>query len=1172
MDLDNLGVDDKYLQDDGLVYLTGSQALVRLGLLQARRDKEASLDTRGFVSGYRGSPLHTLDLELSKIPSVLDDHGIKFLPAVNEDLAVTAVKGSQMAGAYGDGLHDGVWGLWYGKNPGLDRSIDAMRHANLAGSSRYGGVLAVCGDDHGGRSTDTLAHCEPTFEDMHMPVLYPANLQEVIDFGLLGIGLSRFCGAWVGFKITTENCECSGVVDADINRIKIVEPDFEFPAGGVHSRKLDWWFQGWGQRLTRVKLPAAVAFARANGINKISHISGKRRYGIVAAGMAWLTALEAFRSIGISEEDLDELGITVYKIGMVYPHDLQGYRNFASGLEEVLVVEEKRQQIEGSLREACYDLPEELRPRIVGRYDEAGQLLVDDMGEMSPEIVVRAFAKRLSHIVDQTLLANRLDELDSQGAMIASLPAVTMARMPFFCSGCPHNRSTKAPEGSRAHGGIGCHGMAGFMDRGVMDFCQMGGEGIPWVGEASFVSTDHIFQSLGEGTYFHSGSLAIRQAVAAGVNITYKILFNDAVAMTGGQVVDGPISVPIITQQVRAEGVEKILVVTDEPAKYKGVSDLAQGVTIHHRGDFPALQEQAKTWPGVSVLIYDQTCATEKRRRRKRGTYPDPAKRIFINDRVCEGCGDCGEKSNCLSIMPASTNFGRKRIIDQSSCNKDYSCAEGHCPSFVNVIGGKVRRGQGTGATPVEFTTLPAPKVTEIPKGLTYNILITGVGGTGVVTVGALLGVAARIEGVATSILDQMGLAQKGGSVVSHLRFASAPEDLKAIRINSCSTDLMLGCDSLTAAGDPALNTVSNGRTFAVINSNQAITGEFLRNADLEFPSQALHSRITSSVGSERSEFIDANRLATLLMGDSIASNMFLFGYACQKGLLPVSFESIMKAIELNGVRPDWNKETFMWGRLAAHNLQLVKTYAEPALPVNIVQAKVGSIEFFANDLTTYQNKAYADLYRTLVEEVKKVAEAKVENADKLVQVVTQYAYKLMAYKDEYEVARLHADPAFRRKLDEQFEGSYKLEFNLAAPGIARKDKLSGEARKIRFGPWMMVGFRLLRHFKFLRGTALDLFGKTAERRRERALISEYRDILNEALEALTDDNYDLVIEIASLPEKIRGYGHVKGRHLAAYDARKAQLLRQLSGGDVESLAIEIKAPNAERVTEESQL
>lgn len=1164
MDLENISLDDKYLQNSGLIYLTGSQALVRLGLLQARRDKAAGLDTRGFISGYRGSPLHTLDLEMGKMPKVLDEHGIKFLPAVNEDLAVTAVKGSQMAGAYGDGLHDGVFAMWYGKNPGLDRSVDAMRHANLAGSSKHGGVLAVCGDDHGGRSTDTLAHCEPTFEDMHMPVLYPANLQEVIDFGLLGIAMSRFCGAWVGFKITTENCECSGVVDADINRVKIVEPEFDFPPGGVHSRQLDWWFMGWGQRLTRVKLPAAIAFARANNINKVTHTSDKRRYGIVAAGMAWLTVLEAFRSIGVSEEDLDELGITIFKIGMVFPIDLQGYRDFASGLEEVLVVEEKRQQMEDALREACYDLPEESRPRIVGRYDEKGELLVDDTGEMSPEIVVRALAQRIAHIIDGASLNNRLELLHRQGTMMASLPAMTMARMPTFCSGCPHSRSTKTPEGTRAHGGIGCHGMAGFMNRGVMDFCQMGGEGIPWVGESSFVSTDHIFQSLGEGTYFHSGSLAIRQAVAAKVNITYKILFNDAVAMTGGQVVDGPISVPIITQQVRAEGVDKILVVTDEPEKYQGSQGLASGVTVHHRLDFAELQDQLKTWPGVSVLIYDQTCATEKRRRRKRGTYPDPAKRAFINDRVCEGCGDCGDKSSCISLLPKNTEFGRKRVIDQSSCNKDYSCVEGHCPSFVNVIGGKVRQGQGTGETPSEFVSLPEPTLPQISAGSTYNVLITGVGGTGVVTVGALLGVAARIDGVATSILDQMGLAQKGGSVVSHLRFASTPADLKAIRINASSSDLLLGCDSLTAAGDPAINTVCSGRTFAIINANEAITGEFSRNPDLEFPAETLHARISLAVGSERSEFIDANKLATPLMGDSIASNMFLFGYAWQKGLLPVSFDSITKAIELNGVRVDWNKEAFMWGRLAAHDLKTVETYAEPATPVSVVDMEKGSTEFFATELTKYQNKAYANQYRLLVNEFKKSAEAKLDNADTLVKAVSKYAYKLMAYKDEYEVARLHSDPVFRQKLDEQFEGDYKLEFNLAPPGVARKDTFSGEPRKITLGPWMMVGFRLMRHLKFLRGTAFDPFGKTAERKRERALLSEYRDILNEVLASVTDDNYDLAVELASLPEKIRGYGHVKERHLAAYEVSKEQLLAKLHGRDADSLATEVKVSNPE--------
>jgi indolepyruvate ferredoxin oxidoreductase len=1158
MDLDNISLDDKFLNDEGLVYHTGSQALVRLGLLQARRDKAEGLDTRGFISGYRGSPLHTLDLELGRMPQILDEHGIKFVPAVNEDLAVTAVKGSQMAGAYGDGLHDGVFGIWYGKNPGLDRSVDAMRHANLAGTSKHGGVLALCGDDHGGRSTDTLAHCEPTFEDMHMPVLYPANLQEVIDFGLLGIAMSRFCGAWVGFKITTENCECSGVVDADINRIEIVEPEFDFPPGGVHSRKLDWWFMGWGQRLTRVKLPAAVAFARANKINRITHTSDNRRYGIVAAGMAWLTLLEAFRSIGISEDMLGDLGISIYKIGMVFPHDLEGYRNFAKGLDEVLVVEEKRQQMEDALREACYDLPEDVRPRIVGRYDENGDLLVDDTGEMSPEIIVNALVKRIASLADQASVSSRMEALSHQRTLMSSLPALGVTRMPFFCSGCPHNRSTRAPQGSRAHGGIGCHGMAGFMDRGVMDFCQMGGEGIPWVGESEFVKTDHIFQSLGEGTYFHSGSLAIRQAVAAKVNITYKIYFNDAVAMTGGQVVDGPISVPILTQQIKAEGVEKILVVTDEPEKYKGVNDLASGVTVHHRMDFPALQDSLKTYPGVSVLIYDQTCATEKRRRRKRGTYPDPARRAFINDRVCEGCGDCGEVSNCLSVLPVQTEFGRKRMIDQSTCNKDFSCVEGFCPSFVNVIGGKVRQGQSLGETPAEFGKLPEPALPKVSPGSTYNVLITGIGGTGVVTVGALLGVAARIDGISTSSLDQMGLAQKGGSVVSHLRFANTPEDLKAIRINACSTDLLLGCDSLTAAGDPAINTVSSGRTQAIINSHQSITGDFLRNPDLAFPQNALETRLTEVVGADRCDFVEANNLATRLMGDSIASNIFLFGYAWQKGLLPVTFDSVMKAIELNGVRPDWNKESFMWGRLAAHNLEAVLHYVEPATAVKLIDNAVGSVDFFANELTAYQNEAYANRYRALVDDFRSRAEAKLDNTDALVEAVTRYAYKLMAYKDEYEVARLHADPEFRRKLDEQFEGSYKLEFNLAPPGLARKDNFSGEPRKIKFGPWMMKAFRLLRHLKFLRGTALDPFGKTAERRKERALIGEYEAILDDVLDNLNESTLGVAIELASLPEQIRGYGHVKERHLSRYETAREQLLAKLHGKDPESLAVEV--------------
>ncbi|NIB38041.1 indolepyruvate ferredoxin oxidoreductase family protein [Pseudomaricurvus alkylphenolicus] len=1151
MKLAQVSLEDKYEVQSGRIYLTGSQALVRLAFMLKQRDEAIGLNTAGFISGYRGSPMHAIDTSLWQVPELLEQHDIKFVPGVNEDLAATAVRGTQMAGIYGDGEKDGVFAFWYAKGPGLDRSLDALRHANLCGTSPKGGVLALTGDDHGMRSTDTPAHCEPTYEDLMMPLLYPANVQEVLDFGILGIELSRFSGAWVGFKMVFETVDTSVSVDVDPQRVQVVTPEFDMPEGGLHTRMRDWpLFQE--ERLRRYKLPAAIAFARANQLNRVSHHSRQPRYGIVAAGKAWLDVLEALRELGINDDLMEELGIVVYKVGMVYPHDLEGYRDFGRGLDEVLVVEEKREHIERAVKDACFDLPQDVRPRVVGRADEAGELLINELGELTPEVVAQAIAKRIAYFHTSEKIDARIGFLQSQCQHLAQLPAVNITRMPYFCSGCPHNTSTNVPEGSRAHGGVGCHGMAMYMNRGVVDWTHMGGEGMTWIGESPYVKADHVFQDLGDGTYFHSGSLAIRQAVAAGVNITYKILYNDAVAMTGGQPVDGSISVPEITHQAQGEGVKKIVVVTDEPEKYQRdkYEPFASGVEVFHRRELDRVQKELREVKGVSVMIYDQTCAAEKRRRRKRGTFPDPAKRAFINDRVCEGCGDCSVKSNCLSVLPLKTEYGNKRTIDQSSCNKDFSCVEGFCPSFVTVLGGRPRKGKGVGSVPAGLESLPNPVLPSIPHQGTYNILVNGVGGTGVVTIGALLGMAAHLEGKGASIVDQLGMAQKGGAVTTHIRFGNTPDDIKAVRVNAGNADLLLGCDSLVAGTDVALKAARRGHTYALINTNEAITGDFTQNPDLKFPANTLEARVLDVVGSERTDLLNATRLATRLLGDSIASNLFMVGYAWQKGLLPISAAAISRAIELNGVAVEWNQQAFAWGRRAAHNLEAVIELAEPAAPVKLLETAAAIAQRRAADLVEYQDAAYAERYRKLVAQVEEAEKKAGAGLNGLAEAVAENAYKLMAYKDEYEVARLYSDPEFLRKLEDQFEGDYKLQFNLAPPLLARPDKRTGVVRKMQFGPWMMKAFGVLKHLKRLRGSALDPFGYTAERRQERALVIEYEQQILAILQKLSPTNHARAIEIARLPECIRGYGHVKERHMAEFRQRQSELLRKWRIGD----------------------
>ncbi|MFO0997739.1 MAG: indolepyruvate ferredoxin oxidoreductase family protein [Alphaproteobacteria bacterium] len=1149
MTLAKVSLDDKYEFESGRIYLTGAQALVRLPMMQRLRDQTAGLNTAGYVTGYRGSPVHNVDRELWRARKHLAKHHIRFQPGVNEDLAVTALWGTQQAAVQADAIYDGVFGVWYGKGPGLDRSIDAFRHANLVGTSKNGGVLAVVGDDHGMKSSDVPATCEPTFMDLQMPVLYPANVQEVLDLGLYGWALSRFSGAWVGLKIVADAVDASASVEVDPHRVRIVLPEeVAFPPDGVNLRIPDLW---WDQepRLVHHKIPAATLFGRVNALNRVTLESARPRLGIVASGKAYLDVLQALRELGLEGRAAADVGITLFKVSMPYPMDAYQIRQFAYGLEEVIVVEEKRRVIELQVKDALYGLPDEKRPRVVGRSDENGQSLIPEIAELSPDDVTRALGRRLWPFHKSERVTARLAFLDAKAKAKAARAPLSLARLPYFCSGCPHNTSTKVPEGSRALGGVGCHFMSTYMDRRVATHTHMGGEGATWIGQSPYVRTQHVFQNLGDGTYYHSGLLAIRACVAAGVNITYKILFNDAVAMTGGQPVDGPITVPMISHQVQAEGVKRIAVVTDQPDKYPIGAGFAPGTTIHHRDTLDDVQRELREWPGVSVLIYDQVCAAEKRRRRKRGLMEDPQRRVFINESVCEGCGDCNAKSNCLSVVPIETEFGRKRAIDQSSCNKDYSCVEGFCPSFVSVLGGKPRRAATKAEAPASLAQLSDPLMPAIPEGATYDILVTGVGGTGVVTIGALVGMAAHLEGKGASIVDQLGMAQKGGAVVSHIRIARRPEDIHAARLGRGSADLLLGCDMLVAGGDPVLDVVDPAKTRAVINTQESITGHFTRNPDLAFPTERLLERLSATVASGRLDLIEATRLASGLMGDSIATNLFVLGYAFQKGLIPVSSEAILRAIELNGIAVEGNKETFAWGRRAAVDRAAVAALARPPAVVRLRPVAKSLDEIVARRvtaLTAYQNAAYAGRYEALVKRVREAEAAKAKGKSGLAEAVARYAFKLMAYKDEYEVARLYTDGEFVKNLNEQFEGSFKLAFHLAPPLFAPRDPKTGELKKATFGPWVFTAFKLLARLKGLRGTPFDVFGHTAERRMERRLVTEYEKTIDEMLARLTPETHVLAVDIASVPEAIRGFGHVKERHVKAALARQGELLAAL--------------------------
>ncbi len=1150
-------LEDKYTLESGRVFLTGMQALIRLMMLQRERDLRAGLNTAGFVSGYRGSPLGGFDQALARARSHLERSHVRFQPGLNEDLAATSIWGTQQLNLFPGAKYDGVFSMWYGKGPGVDRCGDVFKHANAAGTAKHGGVLVLAGDDHGAKSSTLPHQSEHIFKACLIPVLNPSSVQDYLDFGLHGFAMSRYSGLWIAFKCVTDVVESGASVDISPDRVRVKIPaDFVLPPGGLNIR----WPDGILEQEARIldwKVYAALAYGRANGLDRIIYDSPKPRLGICTTGKSFGDVMQALADLGIDAKVAAHIGLRVYKVGMSWPLEPQGARRFAEGLEEILVVEEKRQVIEYQIKEELYNWKEGVRaPRVVGKFDDSGEWsrssgqpagtwLLPAHYEHSPAMVAKAIAQRLSKLnMDASLgsqFRERLAFLDFKEKLLAK-PRVTAIRQPYFCSGCPHNTSTRVPEGSRATAGIGCHFMAVWMNRSTATFTHMGAEGAPWIGQAPFTNEKHIFANLGDGTYHHSGTLAIRAAVAAKVNMTYKILYNDAVAMTGGQRHDGPLDPPMISRQLAAEGVTPIVVVTDEPHKYPHGTSWAPGVTIRHRDELDAVQKELRQVEGVSALIYDQTCASEKRRRRKRNEFPDPAKRVVINEMVCEGCGDCSVKSNCLSVEPLETEFGRKRVINQSSCNKDYSCLKGFCPSFVTVEGGRLRKGKSSAVSTEESFSLEEPKT--IALDAPYGILVTGIGGTGVITIGQIIGVAAHLEGKGVSVLDMSGLAQKYGAVMSHVQVAARPDEVHATRLDTGGASLVLGCDLVVTASTESVAKMGSARTRALVNASVTPTAEFVRNPNWQLPGSDLQADIREAA--QEALFVPATEIATGLMGDAIATNMFMLGYAYQRGWIPVSAASLERAIELNGVAVEFNKKSFVWGRRAAADLEKVKRIAMPAEVIPIDQHLSRNldelIERRVKLLTDYQNATYAARYKALVEKTRE--REKALNSSKLTEAVARYYAKLLAYKDEYEVARLQADPGFRKKIEGMFEGDYRVVHYLAPPLLTRKEE------KMRFGPWIRPVFAVLTKLKFLRGTAFDPFGYTEERRTERELIREYEETVERLLARLTPQNHALALQIAALPDEIRGYGHIKARSIGPARKKRDELLARYEAGE----------------------
>ena len=1190
-----VSLEDKYTLAQGQAFMSGVQALVRLPMLQRQRDARAGKHTAGFISGYRGSPLGGYDQALWGARKHLEAQHVVFQPGVNEELAATAVWGTQQLGFAppGSQRYDGVFGLWYGKGPGVDRCSDVFKHANMAGTTPWGGVIAVAGDDHVAKSSTAAHQSDHIFKACGLPVFFPASVQEILDLGVHAWAMSRFAGVWAGMKTIQEIVESSAAVDVDPGRVFCHVPAFDMPPGGLHIR---WPDAALNQeaRLFDHKWYAALAYIRANRLNHNTIEGPNDRYGIIASGKAYNDTRQALLDLGLDDSTCRQLGVRLHKVAVVWPLEAQTTREFATGLREILVVEEKRQVIEYQLKEELYNWRSDVRPDVLGKFDEVGadhsggewsvpnpsaHTLLRANADLSPAIIARALARRLRK---HGMLPEEGGVADRVNAHLALLDAKDRAmqvvhttnpladRQPWFCSGCPHNTSTRVPEGSRAMAGIGCHFMATWMDRATVGFTQMGGEGVPWVGQQPFSTEKHVFANLGDGTYFHSGILAIRQSIAAGVNITYKLLYNDAVAMTGGQPVgerpEGH-SVVQIAQSLRAEGAQRITIVTDEPAKYAGAKALGLpvGIAIEHRDELDRVQREFRELSGTTVIVYDQTCATEKRRRRKRGTLADVPQRVVINDLVCEGCGDCGVQSNCLSIEPLETEWGRKRAINQSSCNKDMSCLKGFCPSFVTVSGGRLRSNHAQSAVSpsTDLTAWGEPPLPRLPNTETaYGVVVAGVGGTGVITMGQLLGMAAHLDGKAVVTQDAAGLAQKGGATWSHVLIADHPAAIRTTRVGMASADLVLGCDPVVSAGKDTVLRLRPGRSKVALNSHVSPTAAFVGDGSWANPAEACAQALKDAVAPGDMASFDADTLARQLMGDSLYANPMLLGYAWQKGWVPLSQGALLQAMALNGVAVDQNQSAFRWGRWAAHDGARLASRLAPAhvLRFHPKEGLDTVVERRLAFLTAYQNATYAGSYQHWVERVR-MAEHRVmgRGSDRLATVVARQLFRLMAYKDEYEVARLHTDPAFAAQLEQQFEGAYQLKYHLAPP-VWGGWRVGGVPTKQVFGGWIRPLFHLLAALKGLRGTPLDPFGWTAERRAEREWVRVYEKALGRVVEGLTSNNHGLAVEWLGVPDSIKGFGHVKARHQTAALARWEACERQWLPGSGTQMSAESAA------------
>lgn len=1136
-----ISLDDKYLQATGRVFISSNQMLVRLPLDQARRDRAAGFNTSGYISGYRGSPLGVYDAALWTAEGLLDQHNVTFAPGLNEELAATAIRGTQELAWFGKSSVEGVFGLWYGKGLGLDRASEALKLANLEGTAARGGVLVVVGDDHGGKSSASAHQSDQALLAGFIPVLYPATAAEMLEFGLFGWALSRFSGLYVAMKCVTDTLDLTASIELPDAYCAFVRPDWPLPPEGLNLRKdlsplmqEDW--------VVNKRLPAAAAFARANSIDRIAIDGARRTLGIVAAGKAYLDVRQALADLGLSEARCAALGVRVYKPGLIWPLEREGALAFARGHEALLVVEEKRPLIEDQLARLLYSEPADSRPTIFGKTDQDGVPLLSSVGELNAMLVRKAVRTALSQM-------DLVDE-DVEQRYTALLPAESRAltlrakhnRPAFYCSGCPHNTSTKIPDGSIAISAVGCHGLAAMVmpERRTMMPMQMGGDGMPWVSVGPLVEREHVFQNMGDGTYSHSGVLAIRAAVAANANMTFKILYNDAVAMTGGQPVEMKLSPIDVINQLVAENVKPVFLVSDDPRKYGGAR-LPAGAGVRHRDELERLQRMLRETQGVSAIVYEQTCATEKRRRRKRGAFPDPDKRVFINPDVCEGCGDCSVQSNCVSIVPLDTEFGQKRGIDQSTCNKDFSCIKGFCPSFVTVSGAKLARPRLKNSHVLDelIAALPRPAIAPIGEQ-GHNLLVAGIGGTGVLTVGALLGMAAHLEGKGCTVLDLTGMAQKGGSVTSHIRTGSSPTHIFTARLGVGMADVILACDLVVATGVDVMKTIRPGRTAAVANLDITPTGHFQTSRIFDLDASDLARSLSDGLSGGALHGLRATRLAVDTVGDSIATNMMMVGYAAQKGLLPVGVESLEEAIRLNGAFAASNLRTFILGRLAAHAPDKLMRAIESSPDAPALDTLEALLDSRTRLLTAYQDAGYAQLYLDFLRDIEASVHT-IRGRDLFVREVALNLARLMAYKDEYEVARLHTDPEALRRLRRQFDGDLKLTFHLAPPIFPGRDAI-GRPKKRAFGGWMWPVLHLLAGMKGLRGTAFDPFGHTSERRMERQLVQDYRALIRGIASRLDPSRLRAAVELAAAASEIRGYGPVKHASVARYRKRIVEL------------------------------